>query len=96
MKVDGSKAFVVSGDVILGEVIGYVSFARRPVILELVLRLGISEPVEAHVHGLCFLLFNGTAGDAICSAVAGANRRGRLGMAEFNESEAKRDGESCI
>ena len=49
-----------------------------------------------HVHGFCFLLFDGTIGDAIGSAVVGADRCVRLWMAEFNESEGKRDGESGI
>ena len=64
--------------------------------LELVLRLVIPEPVEAHVHGFSFLLFDRIVGGVICSAVVGANRGGWLGMTEFNESEAKRNGESCI
>ena len=34
----------------------------------------ISEPVEFHVHDFCFLLFDGTVGDAIGSAVVGANK----------------------
>ena len=54
------------------------------------------EPVESHVHGFCFLLFDGTVGDDICSAIIGVNRCGWLGMVEFNESEAKRVGEFCI
>ena len=53
-----------------------------------------SEPVEPHVHGFEFLLFDSTVGDAI--GFVGANRCGWLGMAELNESEAKKDGESCI
>ena len=57
----------------------------------------VSEPVELHVHRFCFLLFDDTVGDEICSAVVGTNRCGWLWMAEFNhEGEAKRDGESCI
>ena len=58
--------------------------------------MAISEPVEVHAHGFCFLLFDGTIVDAIGGAVVGVNRCGRLVMAEFNEGEAKRDGESCI
>ena len=80
----------------LGEVIDQVGFAGDPVIHELVLRLVISEPVESHVHGFCSLLFDDTVGDAIGSAVVGANRCGRLWMAEFNEGEVKSDGESGI
>ena len=63
--------------------------------LELVLRLVIPEPVEAHVHGFSFLLFDRIVGGVICSAVVGSNRWGG-GMAEFNESEAKEDGKSGI
>ena len=44
----------------------------------------IFEPVESHVHGFCFLLFDGTIGDAIGSAVVGANGCGWLWMTEFN------------
>ena len=52
--------------------------------------------MESHVHDFCFVLFDGTVGDAICNAVVGANRCGWLGMAKFNESKVKRDGELCI
>ena len=49
-----------------------------------------------HVRGFSFLLFDGTVDNAIGSAVVGVNRCGWLWMAEFNEGEAKKDGESCI
>ena len=58
--------------------------------------MAILEPVESHVYGFCFLLFDGIIGDAIGSAVVGVNRCGRLRIAEFNEGETKRDGESSI
>ena len=56
--------------------------------------LAISEPEEPHVRGFSFLLFDDTVGDAIGSAIVSVNRCGW--MAELNEGEAKRDGESDI
>ena len=78
MKVDRSKVFVVSWAKMIGEGIEQVGFAGSLVILEVVLRLAILEPAELHAHGFGFLWFDDTVGDAIGSAVVGANRGGWL------------------
>ena len=67
----------------LGEVIGEVLSAGSPVDDKLVLFDAVANPVETHVHGAGFALFECVIGDAGCGGVVGFHWGRRLRMAEF-------------
>ena len=50
--------------VMLGEVISRVFGSGSPIYHELVLVNSIEEPIESHVHGLCFKLLYGFVDNA--------------------------------
>lgn len=58
---------------------------------ELFLVHPVLDPIEAHVHGLKFVLMDGAVGDASGTSIVSLDGSWRLGMAHLNEGGAERD-----
>jgi hypothetical protein len=92
LDVDGASGTVVLIGVMFGKVVGSVGDAAAPVDNELALADAVADPIKTHVHGFGSFLFDRVVGDAGGSAVVGDDRGCSLGMSEFFESDALRDG----
>jgi len=68
-EVDGPDYPVVSGVMMLSEVIAPIFITRGPVNFELVLFHSVFKPIKSHVNGFAALLFDSTVDDAIGSGV---------------------------
>ena len=77
---------MVCCDVMLSVIVSQVGVSRGPVVLELVLRLMVLEPVEFHVHCFGFLLLDSTIDNAIGGAVVGSDRYGRMSVTKLDEN----------
>ena len=77
MEVDRAHVHMVGWGMVLGEVVGQIPCPCIPIELELSLLDTVSEPVEAHVHGLGAFLFDGVIQDAITCCIIGLDGRGK-------------------
>jgi hypothetical protein len=76
---------MVSGWMMLCEVVRKVGFSRAPINSELALRFLIAEPIEAHVHRLHLLGLNLIVNYSLRRCVIGLDWGAWLRMAHFGE-----------
>ena len=93
---DGPDFSVMSGAMMLSEVVGPIFITRGPVIFELALFHSILKPIKSHINGFAALLFDSSIDYAIGSGVIGLDWCWRLRMAQFFEGNSHGDSNFCI
>ena len=76
---------VVDWGMVLGAVVAEIVEARCPEVSELALSISASDPLELHVHWLCFAGGDGFIGESNCSGVVALDRWYWLRPYHFNE-----------
>ena len=95
-EVDGPDFPVMSGAMMLGEVVGPIFITRGPVNFELALFHSVLEPIKSHVNGFAVLLFYSSIDYAIGGGVISFDWCWRLRMAQFFEVNSHWDSNLCI
>ena len=83
MEVTGADASMMSGSVMLGEVVGMVVGTSFPVYKKLPLTHTVADPIKSHVDGFGAALLDGAVDDACGSHVVRLERSGWLWVAHF-------------
>ena len=79
-----------------GEWVAEIGDPGAVVYQKLLLAYAVLDPMETHVHGFGPFLFHGLVGKSCSGGIVNLHWGGRLGMLEFLESGAERDGVLAI
>ena len=92
MKIKRAHCLVVVNRVLFGVVVSQVLASRGPMIVELLLGLTVTEPMEPHVHCFGADLFAGAFGNGNGSGIVSLNGSGLLWMAHVFQGNPNGDG----
>jgi hypothetical protein len=82
--IRGSDVLVVlRWCVVFSEIIGQVGRSWPPIYIALFLLYPVLYPIELHLHGFGFLLFDLFVGKTVGGGVVHLHRGGRLGVSHF-------------
>jgi hypothetical protein len=78
-----SDVLVVRWCVVFSEIVGQVGRSWPPIYIDLFLLYPVLDPIESHLHGFGFLLFDLFVGKTVGGGVVNLYRGGWLGVSHF-------------